>query len=42
MKDTKGERQEINSIQAEIIKNGLYYCIFEVKKKSKYQANYSP
>ena len=32
MKDTKGERQEINSIQAEIIKNGLYYCIFEVKK----------
>ena len=31
MKDTKGERQEINSIQAEIIK-GLYYCIVEVKK----------
>ena len=33
MKSTKRERQEIHSIQAEIIKKGLYYCIFEVKKK---------
>ena len=32
MKDTKGERQEIHSIQAEILKKGLYYCIVEVKK----------
>ena len=40
MKDKKGERQEIHSIQAEI-KKGLYYCIVEVKK-SRYQANYSP
>ena len=32
MKGTKGERQEIHSIQAEIIKKGLYYCIVEVKK----------
>ena len=32
MKGTKGERQEIHSIQTEIIKKGLYYCIFEVKK----------
>ena len=32
MKDTKGERQKIHSIQAEIIKKGLYYCIVEVKK----------
>ena len=35
MKGTKGERQEIHSIQTEIIKKGLYYCIFEVKKKIK-------
>ena len=35
MKGTKEERQEIHSIQAEIIKKGLYYCIFEVKKKIK-------
>ena len=35
-KGTKRERQEIHSIQAEIIK-GLYYCIVEVKK-SRYQA----
>ena len=41
MKDTKGERQEINSIQAEIIKKGLYYCIVDAKK-SRYQTNYSP
>ena len=41
MKGTKGERQEIYSIQAEIIKKGSYYCIFEVKK-SRYQVNYSP
>ena len=39
MKGTKRERQEIHSIQAEII--GLYYCIVEVKK-SRYQTNYSP
>ena len=32
MKGTKGERQEIHSIQAEIIKKGLYYCIVEVNK----------
>ena len=32
MKGTKGERQEIHSIQAEIIKKGLYYCIVVVKK----------
>ena len=32
MKGTKGEKQEIRSIQAEIIKKGLYYCIVEVKK----------
>ena len=41
MKGTKGERQKIHNIQAEIIKKGLYYCIVEVKK-SRYQANYSP
>ena len=32
IKGTKGERQEIHSIQAEIIKKGLYYCIVEVQK----------
>ena len=32
MKGTKGERQKINNIQAEIIKKWLYYCIVEVKK----------
>ena len=32
MKGTKGDRQEIHSIQAEILKKGLYYCIVEVKK----------
>ena len=42
MKGTKGERQEIHSIQAEIKKKWLYCCIVEVKKKSRYQANYSP
>ena len=41
MKGTKEERQEIHSIQAEILKKGLYYCIVEVKKSS-YQTNYSP
>ena len=41
MKGTKGKRQEIHSIQAEILKKGLYYCIVE-EKKSRYQANYSP
>ena len=41
MKDTKGERQEIHSIQTEIIKKRLYYSIFEVKK-SRYKANYFP
>ena len=41
MKGTKGERQEIHSIQTEIIKKGLYYCIVEVKK-SRNQANYFP
>ena len=41
MKGTKGERQEIHSIQAEILKKGLYYCIVEVKK-SRYQTYYSP
>ena len=38
MKGTKGERHEIYSIQGEIIKKGLYYCIIEVihlKIKSK-------
>ena len=40
MKGTKGEGQKINSIQAEIIKKGLYYCIVGVKK-SRHQANYS-
>ena len=33
MKGVKGERQEIRSIQAEIIKRLLYYCIVEVRKK---------
>ena len=33
MKGTKGERQEIHSIQAEIIKKGLYYCIVEEKNQ---------
>ena len=32
MKGTKRERQEIHSIQVEIIKKGLYYCIVEVRK----------
>ena len=32
MKGTKGERQEIHSNRAEIIKKELYYCIVEVKK----------
>ena len=32
MKGTKGERQEIHSIQVKIIKKELYYCIVEVKK----------
>ena len=32
MKGTKGERQEIHSIQAKIIKKGLYYCIVEAIK----------
>ena len=32
VKDTKGERQEINNIQGEIIKKRLYYYIVEVKK----------
>ena len=41
MKGIKGEWQEMYSIQAEIIKKGLYYCIVEVKK-SRYQTNYSP
>ena len=41
MKGTKKERQEIHSIQAEIIKRIiLLYCWSE--KKSRYQANYSP
>ena len=42
MKGTKGERQEIHIIQPEIMKKELYYCIVDVKKKSRYQANYSP
>ena len=37
MKGTKGERQKIHSIQAEIIKNGLYYCIVEVKTQDNKQ-----
>ena len=32
MKGTKEERQKIHSIQAEILKKGLYYCIVDVKK----------
>ena len=41
MKGTKGERQEIYSIQAEIIKKD--YIVVSLKwKKSRYQANYSP
>ena len=41
MKDTKGERQEINSIQTEIIKKRC--IIVSLKwKKSRYQTNYSP
>ena len=32
MKGTKCERQETHSIQAEIIKEGLYYFIVDVKK----------
>ena len=41
MKGTKGESQEIQSIQAEIIKRD--YIIVSLKwKKSRYQANYSP
>ena len=39
MKGTKGERQEIHSIQAEIIKKGLYYCIVEVKKNQDTKQN---
>ena len=40
MKGTKGERQEIHSIQAEIIKD---YIIVSLKwKESRYHANYSP
>ena len=31
MKSTKVKRHEIYSIQGEIIKKGLYYCIVEVK-----------
>ena len=31
MKGTKVKRHEIYSIQGEIIKKGLYYCIVEVK-----------
>ena len=38
MKGTKGERQEIHNIQAEILQKGLYYCIVGVKK-SRYQTN---
>ena len=41
MKGTKEERQEMYNIQAKIIKKGLYYWIVEVKKKLRYQANYS-
>ena len=41
MEGTKGEKQKIHGIQAEIIKKGLYYCIIEVKK-SRYQWIYSP
>ena len=41
VKDTRGERQEINSIQAEIIRRiVLLYSWSE--KKSRYQTNYSP
>ena len=41
MKGTKGERQEIHSIQAEIIKKDN--IIVSLKwKKSRYQANYFP
>ena len=41
MKGTKGERQEIHSIQAELIK--MDYIIVSLKwKKSRNQANYSP
>ena len=41
MKDTKGERQEINSIQAEITKR-IALLFRWSKKKSRYQTNYSP
>ena len=41
MKDIKEERQEIHSIQAEIIQKD--YIIVSLKwKKSRYQANYFP
>ena len=39
VKGTKEERQEIYNIQGMIIKNGLYYCIVEVKRP-KFQAKY--
>ena len=41
MKGTKGERNEIHSIQAEIIKKD-YIIVLLKWKKSRYQANYSP
>ena len=41
MKGTKGERQEIHSIQAEIIKKD-YIIVSLKRKKSRYQANYFP
>ena len=41
MKGTKGERQEIYSIQAEIIKRIILLYRWS-EKKSRYQANYSP
>ena len=41
VKDTKGERQEINSIQAEIIKRIVLLYRWS-EKKSRYQTNYSP
>ena len=41
MKGTKGERQEIHSIQVEIVKKD-YITVSLKWKKSRYQANYSP
>ena len=42
MKDTKGERQEIHSIQAEIIKKGYIIVSLKWEKNQDNLANYYP